>query len=303
GAKAPVTKHDQDEINSGKGNLTVSAGLGVNAKGSTELIVNITNNGNSSVFLPAVSLHGQFNVSFTTPVASCGPNQGKQGNNQNSSEGQGENGSQGTQTGSSNSGNNSQDAVLADQSGCQNQSSHEFEHPDQIVFLTNQTTCQAVAPVTSTTTTTTSTQPSTTTTTVVQHPKEAFKCAISVAGSQGDDNNDQGNDNSQSDESTAIMIQPNQTYTLVYGPSSITLGNSHVQITSIANDSYTLHIIASNGAGFKCSVTAQSTLPPTLKACTPISDNHDGGNSQGQDGGTDSFVATLVKLGDRLTLL
>ena len=88
---------------------------------------------------------------------------------------------------------------------------------------------------------------------------------------------------------------------MTYGPANITYGDSHVTVSAISGANYSLHIIASNNAEMKCLVQASSTIPPTLKACTPLrGDLGDNGNGNGN--GQDDFVAigALANLVEKL---
>lgn len=307
GAKAPVGKQEDQEISDIRASIRVEAGLGVSTHGQTELIVNITNNGSIPVTLAGVSLHGPFNVSISVPQASCtSSKQGEEGSNNDTGH-QGGNGTQNTGEG--------QDSQQNDAQPCGNtQMEHEFEHPDEVVFLTNASACVAVpaSTVSSSTTSTTSststistssssTTSSSTTSTTTSTPT-SFKCTLVTAG-KGDQGNDnaQGNEDSQGNNVTPIIIQPGQTYLLTYGPANITYGDSHVTVSAISGANYSLHIIASNNAEMKCLVQASSTIPPTLKACTPLrGDLGDNGNGNGN--GQDDFVAigALANLVEKL---
>jgi hypothetical protein len=142
---------------------------------------------------------------------------------------------------------------------------HGCENPNEVVFIPSVT---AVSSTTSTSSSTSSTSSSSTTTSTTTASCTPGQLTLVNSGDMGSNNNNQGNDNSH------LVLAPGQCITLTFA-GTISFGQSgNVLVPStLAGQTYTVHVIASNSAEMKLSCT----LPVSKTSCTVVS-NQNGDN-------------------------
>lgn len=228
GEVSNITAEEEQELEEARGSLNVTV-LSLTAQGNTTTLTLLANNtGNISVRLVAVSLHGDFNV--TGSACKAGEHGGQDHENQSED-------------------NSSVEAQQGDDQseGVAQAHASECEHPDEVVFV----------PVN---TSTTSTNTSTTTTSTTTVSGKCLTVGLRLVGGGSEDDESQGDQ----EQMGGITIQPGQCVQLTFN-GTITFGHLTLVPSLTPGSTYTLHVMASNGAEQKLSCS----VPVGPASCVP----------------------------------